>query len=229
MSGYNLNSIFDLIGPEMIGPSSSHTAGAVRLGNVARSILNSPLIKVKIILYNSFAETGKGHGTIKALLAGLLGFDKSDVNIKRAEEIAKEKNLIYTIDKDLSTNDYPPNSVLFKMFSNKLKVEVFGASIGGGLIKILKIDDFEVNITGENETLIVTHRDRLGILSEILTILAKNKYQIVNLNSFRSNKLEDVKSVIHFDTKLNDDIKTDINKIKDIVRVRIIHKIEEKW
>lgn len=229
MNNYNLDSIFDLIGPEMIGPSSSHTAGAVRLGNIARSIINSRIIKAKIILYNSFAETGKGHGTIKALIAGLMGFNKSDVRIRNADEIAHNNNLIYTITKDLKPNDYPPNSVLFKLYSNKLKVEILGASIGGGLIKIINIDDFEVNITGEYETLIVTHKDKLGILAKILNILAINKYDIVNLNSFRSNKLEDVKSVINFENYIKPELKQEIKKLNNIVRVRIIHKIEETW
>ncbi|HOK39438.1 MAG TPA: L-serine ammonia-lyase, iron-sulfur-dependent subunit beta [bacterium] len=223
------DSVLDIIGPEMIGPSSSHTAGAVRIGLACRSILNSPLKNVKIELYNSFAETGFGHGTEKAILAGLLGLSKSDERIKYSDKIMKKKRIKYTIKRILTPNNYKPNTAIIKMKSNKLTVEVVAVSIGGGLILIEQIDGFEVNITAENETLIITHKDKLGILAKILNILATEKMNIVSINSVRHNKLEDIKTIITFDNFIEEKIREKIMKLDDIIRVRIIHKIKEIW
>ena len=232
MSEYKYNSILDIIGPEMIGPSSSHTAGAVRLGLAARSILNSELQSVQIELYNSFAETGIGHGTHKALLAGLLGLQKSDERIKIADKLVTEANIKYSIKRAIKANRYPPNTAIFKMRSRQWYIEVVGVSIGGGLILIREIDGFEVNITGDYETLIVTHKDILGILSRILHYISLQKLNIVSINSVRHNKLEDIKTIITFDNYIVPEIcgilkKSEIGR--HLVRARIIHKIQEVW
>ncbi|MBP7652304.1 L-serine ammonia-lyase, iron-sulfur-dependent subunit beta [Candidatus Dependentiae bacterium] len=229
MSNFRFDSILDIIGPEMIGPSSSHTAGAVRIGLACRSILNGELLSVKISLFNSFAETGVGHGTHKALLAGLIGLSKSDKRIKTAEKIFKEKKIKYCIEKIYKPNNYLPNTAIINMCSEKLSIEVVGVSLGGGLILIQEIDGFEVNITGDNETLIVTHKDRIGILSEILKILSDYKLNIVSINSVRHNKIEDIKTVITFDNFIEPKIKKNIMMLNDVLRARVIHKIHEIW
>ncbi|HPG30871.1 MAG TPA: serine dehydratase beta chain, partial [bacterium] len=126
MSNYRFDSILDIIGPEMIGPSSSHTAGAVRIGLACKSILNDKLLSVRIRLYNSFAETGSGHGTRKALLAGLMGFSKADKRIKNAEQIFKLKKIKYSIEKIYKPNNYPPNTAVINMSSKKWDIEVIG-------------------------------------------------------------------------------------------------------
>ncbi len=229
MSENKFNSIFDILGPEMIGPSSSHTAGAVRIGLAARSILNDKLLSVQINLYNSFADTGAGHGTPKALLAGLMGFEKSDSRIKYADKIAKKKQINFSFHKIHTPNNYKQNTAVLKMKSADWNIEVIGVSLGGGLIMIEQIDGFEVNITGVFETLIITHKDKIGILARILNTLSEHKLNIVSINSVRHNKIEDIKTVICLDNKLNPDIKTEIIKIENIIRARIIHKIEETW
>ena len=223
------NSILDIIGPEMIGPSSSHTAGAVRLGNLARSILNKKLKKVRISLYNSFAETGIGHGTHKAIIAGLLGFSKSDERIKYADRIAKKLKIKVIIKKVIKPNDYLPNTAVIEMYSGKLKIEVVGASLGGGLVLVQEIDGFEVNITGDYETLIVTHKDKIGILAEILKVISFEKMNIVSINSVRRNKIDDVTTLICFDNFIKTKIPKLLGHIEYISRIRVIHKMQENW
>jgi len=223
------DSILDIVGPAMIGPSSSHTAGAVRLGLAACSILNEKPLKVNIHLYNSFANTGAGHGTHKALLAGLLGLPPSSEKICIADQLAHNENIKFKFFNNKLPNDYPPNTVKFEMSSKNWDIEVIGVSIGGGLINILEIDGFEVNISAEYETLIVTHKDKIGILAEVLTILSKEKINVVSIESVRHNKIDDVKTVITVDNILTEHIRTLIKPLKHIVRVRIIHKIQELW
>jgi len=228
MSEQKYASIFDILGPEMIGPSSSHTAGAVRIGLAARSILNDKLLSVRIFFYNSFADTGAGHGTDKAILAGLMGYEKSDSRIKEAEKIAKDKGIKFSITRKGGANNYKPNTAVIKMKSPLWNIEVVGVSIGGGLIVIEQIDGFEVNINCEYETLIVTHRDKVGILAEILKEISDRNLNIVSINSVRHNKVEDIKTVICFDNHIDAKIRDKLKKMNDILRVRIIHKIEER-
>jgi len=223
------NSILDILGPEMIGPSSSHTAGAVRLGLFAASILNSQLKKVEITLYNSFAQTGIGHGTDKAILAGLLGFEKSDRCIKNSFELAHKRGVKFNFIRIPNAVDYLPNSAKIDMLSDKWHIEVVGASIGGGLIVIQTIDGFEVNFTGDYETLIVTHRDKIGVLAKVLTILSEHKMNVVSINSVRHNKIEDIKTVITLDNYIQQEIYYELIKLPNIIRVRIIHLLQENW
>lgn len=225
----NFNSILDIIGPEMIGPSSSHTAGAVRLGNIARSIFNKKLTNVKIYLYNSFAETGFGHGTHKAIIAGLLGFSKSDERIKYADKIAGKLKIKVIIKKVNKPNEYLPNTAVLEMHSGNFKVEVVGVSIGGGLVLIQEIDGFEVNITGDYETLIVSHKDKIGILSEILKVISCEKMNIVSINSVRQNKIDDVITVISFDNFIKPKTHQLLKHIPYVSRIRVIHKMQENW
>jgi L-serine dehydratase len=161
------DSIFDILGPDMVGPSSSHTAGAARIGNVSKSILNDEIIKIKVWLYNSFASTGKGHGTDKAIIAGVLGIEKSNPEIKNAFNLAKSKNIKFSVKYKKNAQEYPANYAVIELYSRKIKVKVEAESLGGALIIIHKIDGFDVNINGEYETLIITHKDKIGILSQI--------------------------------------------------------------
>jgi L-serine dehydratase len=229
MKQNKLNSIFDILGPIMIGPSSSHTAGAVRIGLLSKSIINQNILNAKIILYNSFAETSKGHGTDKAILAGLLGMDKADENIKFSFNIAKKQNLNFSFKKIYNDNSFPPNTVQLFLSSDNLTVEIIGVSLGGGLILIKKIDGFEVNISGEFETIIITHKDRTGILSFILNIFNQQKLNIVSINSVRHNKIEDIKTVITVDQNLKNNIYSLLKSNNFIKRIRIIHKLKEIW
>ena len=153
-----MRSAFDIIGPIMIGPSSSHTAGAVRLGLMAKEILVEPVKSVEIKLHGSFAQTYKGHGTDRALIAGIMGFKPDDERIRDALQIATENNIKYSFEK-VNLDDAHPNTAIIKLTGiSGHVVSVQGASIGGGNIVISYINDFEVNLSGKYPSLIVVHK-----------------------------------------------------------------------
>lgn len=179
--------VFDIIGPVMIGPSSSHTAGAARLGKMAGTILGEVPVKAVITLYGSFAQTYKGHGTDKALVAGLMGFAADDERIKDALSLA-EKSGLEVVFKS-SQGDYHPNTAEFELsgVSGK-KARVRGASLGGGSIRITSIDGYEVEFAGEYYTLITIHQDKPGVIANITQILAQQNVNIAFMRVSRKQK-----------------------------------------
>ena len=181
-------SAFDIIGPIMIGPSSSHTAGAVRLGAMARAILAQEPVTAKIFLHGSFAETYKGHGTNMALAAGLLGMTTDDLRIPRSLELAAVHGLqLEFIPTDLG--DVHPNTVRIEM-QGKLgrTAEMMGSSIGGGRIIVTEIDGFAVEISGDYNTLIVVHQDQPGVVAQLTTLLAAAQVNIAQMRVSRQKK-----------------------------------------
>ncbi|MCG0276531.1 MAG: L-serine ammonia-lyase, iron-sulfur-dependent subunit beta [Thermosediminibacteraceae bacterium] len=210
--------LFDIIGPVMIGPSSSHTAGAVKLGNLARNILGEEPKKARIILYNSFAKTGRGHGTDKAVIAGILGFGPDDERIKIAFEEAKKRGLVYQllIKEDESLH---PNTVTFELEGASKKTQVTGCSIGGGRVKVTAIDGFEVELSGEYSTIITVHKDRPGIVARVTAYLAEWGINIAEMRVSRKRKGEEALMVIETDEKLPGEIKEILRNIEDIYRV----------
>ncbi|WP_277282000.1 L-serine ammonia-lyase, iron-sulfur-dependent subunit beta [Veillonella caviae] len=198
-----MNSIFDIIGPVMIGPSSSHTAGAARLGKMARCIFGATPQRVEMTLYGSFAKTYKGHGTDRALLGGLLGFKEDDARIRHAQELADESRLDYTfIESPLDIGH--PNVVKFDMFgANNRHMSVVGRSIGGGQIMITEVDGNDMSITGDEFTLVVFHEDRPGAISLISQALSEADINIASMRVFRKEKYKDAVMVITTDTVVN--------------------------
>lgn len=198
-----MNSIFDIIGPVMIGPSSSHTAGAARLGKMARCIFGATPQRVEMTLYGSFAKTYKGHGTDRALLGGLLGFKEDDVRIRHAQELADESRLDYAfIESPLDIGH--PNVVKFDMFgANNRHMSVVGRSIGGGQIMITEVDGNDMSITGDEFTLVVFHEDRPGAISLISQALSESDINIASMRVFRKEKYKDAVMVITTDTVVN--------------------------
>ena len=159
--------VFDILGPIMIGPSSSHTAGAARLGKIARSIAGEDIEEVTFMLHGSFAKTYRGHGTDRALVAGILGMEPSDERLRNSLDIAKEKNIKFLF-KEADLGDVHPNTVKFIMRTvNDNYCEVMGSSIGGGSIQVIEVNDNEVDFTGIYETLIVTHKDVPGVINSV--------------------------------------------------------------
>lgn len=154
--------VFDIIGPVMVGPSSSHTAGAARIGKVARTILGEELKEAIIEMHGSFAKTYKGHGTDKALLAGLMGFEVDDDRIRNSLEIANQKGIKFIFNTAVMGNVHPNTARLNLTGESGRKVCVQGASIGGGNIVITEIDGIEVELTGNLHTLIVCLRIHWG-------------------------------------------------------------------
>ena len=198
-----MNSIFDIIGPVMIGPSSSHTAGAARLGKMARCIFGSVPKKVEMTLYGSFEKTYKGHGTDRALLGGLLGFKEDDKRIRNGKELADEASLDYTfIESPLDIGH--PNVVKFDLYGEKERhMSVVGRSIGGGQIMITEVDGNDMSITGDEFTLVVFHEDKPGAISLISQALSESDINIASMRVFRKGKYKDAVMVITTDSVVN--------------------------
>jgi len=206
-----VNSIFDVIGPVMIGPSSSHTAGAARLGRIARYAAQKDIKKVVVYLHGSFAETGEGHGTKKAIAAGLLGMEPYDDRLKNALEIIKEKNIQIEFEKrNLKT--VHPNTAMIAIETSKGEiVKVTGSSVGGGAVIVTNINGFEVEITGEYYTIITKHIDAKGVIRDVANILAEENVNIANMKVIRGYGKKEASMIIETDETV--EVKV-INKIK---------------
>ncbi len=193
-------SVFDIVGPRMTGPSSSHTAGAVRLAYIARRIVGKPVSEVLFTLYGSFAETGKGHGTDKALIAGILGLLPDDARIKNAYELAREQGVLVDFEYSDETPRHP-NTVHIRVTAEDESVtEVIGRSVGGGNILITEINGLEVELSGDYPTIIVRHRDEPGVIAEVSHVLAQLHINIAFMRVFRHGKGEDAYMCIETDT-----------------------------
>lgn len=177
--------IFDIIGPVMIGPSSSHTAGAVRIGRVAYKILGERAIKARIGLCGSFAQTYKGHGTDRALLAGIMNMSSDDSRIPNSLTIANEAGLSYEF-YELKLADTHPNTAVIELIGeNHASCQIQGASIGGGNIRISKINGLDVSFTGQYNTLLVLHQDVPGTIAAVTNSVA---YSGINIGNFRLSR-----------------------------------------
>ena len=173
--------VFDIIGPIMIGPSSSHTAGACRIGKYARSILDEDVKTAEIYFSGSFAKTYQGHGTDKAIVAGLMGMDTDDLRIRNSLRLAEQAGMDYTFI-PTQIDDAHPNTVLLKITGVSGKFwEVEGASLGGGRISIRRINGTPVDISGDATTLLVYHLDTPGMIADVTNILARHG---VNIGKF---------------------------------------------
>ena len=176
--------LFDIVGPIMVGPSSSHTAGAVRLGLATRRILGADVKRAKITLHGSFAATYWGHRTDVALIAGLLGMGMADERIPQALELAKQAGLEYSFEsRDLG--DVHPNSVQIQAYSEQDQVTISGSSVGGGRINIFEINGFEVGVDGTYSVLMTRHRDEPGVIAEVTKVLAIHGINIAFLDVSR--------------------------------------------
>ena len=211
--------IFDILGPVMVGPSSSHTAGAVRIGNMARALLGGRPVKADIALHGSFAETGQGHGTDKALVAGLLGMRPDNLDIPRSFEIAAEQGLEFHIHPVQLRDAHPNTAVLQVEDANGKKMTVQGVSIGGGRIRVDKINGVDVNFTGAYNTLVVRHQDVAGELSRITNELAVGGVNIANMSLCRNRRGGDVLTIIETDQKLQADV------VKRISMLYAVHDV----
>ncbi len=217
--------IFDIIGPIMIGPSSSHTAGAARLGKMARTILGEEPIEAEITLYGSFSETGWGHGTNLALVAGLLGMDPWDERLREAFSLAKEKGLLFSFKMGKLRRGMHPNSVKFVMRGKNYKRSVEGASIGGGKIEITNIDGFSVSFSGEYPTIINIYRDRIGIIAEVSRLLADRRINIARMKVSRDHKMGTALMVIETDDMPPFLIRERLSEIPDMKASMVINPL----
>ena len=217
--------IFDVLGPIMIGPSSSHTAGAARLGKIARTIVNKPIKDVTFLLHGSFKETYKGHGTDRALVAGILGMMPDDAKLKDSLSIAESEGItIKFLPADLG--QVHPNTVKFLITDlDDIQWEVLGSSIGGGLVEIYEINGNKVKITGEYPTIITSHDDIPGTVSKISTIFYENEINIANMALVRSQKGQDATMTVEIDHSASDEVIEKIKSIDGVNRVIVINSL----
>ena len=191
--------IFDILGPVMVGPSSSHTAGAVRIGRMARALLGAAPVQADIGLYGSFAETGQGHGTDRALAAGLLGMRPDDLDIPRSLELARERGLSVTF-RTVRLREAHPNTALIRAeAADGRRIELQAASTGGGRIRVDRLNGVDVNFTGAFHTLIVRHQDRAGKVADVTRELSNARVNIANMSLCRSRRGGDALMVIETD------------------------------
>jgi L-serine dehydratase len=194
--------IFDIVGPVMVGPSSSHTAGAVKIGYVSRKLMAEPVKKAEIKLYGSFLATGKGHGTDKALVAGLLGMKPDDIRIPQALEIAKQSGMEVTFGVSTLKKAHPNSAELILTGVNGRNLEIVGESLGGSLINIAKIDGLSANFSGEQPTLIVHNLDQPGHIAEVTSMLSHKSVNIATMQLYRSSRGGDAVMILELDQEI---------------------------
>lgn len=184
------SSIFDMIGPIMIGPSSSHTAGVVRIGRVARRILGSTAKEVIITFYNSFARTYEGHGSDRAILAGLMDFKTDDERIRESLDIARKDRITFKFRSVGNASTFHPNTVRLAMKSDEGEAEVVGESRGGGVIRIKEVNGFDCNFTASSHTLVINADDQKGSIAFISDVLSHDDSNIATMTVSRKGKNE---------------------------------------
>ncbi len=220
-------SAFDIIGPAMIGPSSSHTAGAARLGKVAKLIAGGKIKSVRFLLHGSFAKTYRGHGTDRALVAGILGMDPWDDRLRDSLKIAEEQGLEFKfLEADLG--DVHPNTVKFIIAKEDGSfAEIVGSSIGGGNILITEIDGEPLEFTGAYPTLIIKHVDVPGMVSRVTALMSREDINIAFMKVYRSSKGEMATMIFETDNTVSEVIVDAISKIEHINSIRVISPISE--
>lgn len=196
----NKSSVFNMVGPIMIGPSSSHTAGVVRIARAALRILGGLPDEVEITFYNSFARTYEGHGSDRAIIGGLMDFKTDDPKIKDALKIAKERDFRYTFKSIGNSSIHHPNTIKLILKKDGRKIEVFGESLGGGVINIAEIDGFVANFSAQNHTLIIKAKDISGAIAFISGVITQEKANIATMSVSRKGKNDLACHVIEMDS-----------------------------
>ena len=215
-------SIFDILGPVMVGPSSSHTAGAARIGLIARQLFGRQPDKAQVYLHGSFAATGKGHGTDKALIAGLLGMKPDDMRIPESFEIAKEMGMEFQIaEKDI--REAHPNTAQIVMEAEGVKtMKIQAYSIGGGRIRVSKLDGIDVHFSGESNTLIVRNVDQPGRITEVAAALSKCDINIATMQVFRDKRGGFAVMVVETDQVVSKEAIENLEKKEGIIKVTFL-------
>jgi L-serine dehydratase len=211
-------SVFDIIGPIMIGPSSSHTAGAARIGRVARSIFGREPKWASISLYGSFAQTYKGHGTDVAIIGGILDFDTDDERIIKAIDIATEKGMKISFVEEDAITDHPNTARVF-IGDDQGELELVGISIGGGKIEIIELNGFELKLSGHHPAILVVHNDRFGAIANVASVLAKHEINIGHMEVSRKEVGKLALMTIEVDHNIEDFVLREIEQLPNILRV----------
>ena len=202
----------------MIGPSSSHTAGAARIGRVARTLFGKLPMKAIISLYGSFAKTYKGHGTDFAIVAGLLDFDTCDERLPKSLEIANEIGLEIVFRTEEAVVDHP-NTVKINLYDETNKLEMVGISIGGGTIEITELNSFPLKLSGEHPAILVVHQDRFGIISAVTNVLSTYEINIGHMEVSRLEKGEMALMVIEVDQRIEDIVIDELKNLSNVSQI----------
>lgn len=220
-------SVFDIVGPNMIGPSSSHTAGAARLGKVTAEIAAKPVKKVKFLLHGSFAETYRGHGTDKALVGGILGFAPDDAQIRNSFDIAVERGVKFEFLKvDLGVDEHPNAVKILVELEDGSNMEIKGASIGGGNIKLTEVEGFPLEFNGSKPTLVISVKDIAAGEAFITHILGKHhKTDIVSMSANTGSDGKGMFVKIETDEKVGKEILDELSANKDMIeKIMVLDK-----
>ncbi len=216
-------SLFDVIGPNMIGPSSSHTAGAASIALLARNLFLDKPEKVQFILYGSFSKTYRGHGTDKALLGGILGFKPDDERIRDSFAAAGAEGLKFLFKVDETTKTDHPNTVdIFLTGAQGKQMSVRGQSVGGGKIRIVRINGIDVDFTGEYSTIIVKQEDVPGIIAGLTAILSRRQVNIAFMRMYREEKGKIAYTVMEADEQIPEDILEEMQKLDNVHSVMLL-------
>lgn len=215
-------SAFDILGPVMVGPSSSHTAGAARIGKIAMQIGGKDFTKVKFLLHGSFARTYRGHGTDRALVAGVLGMDPDDARLKDSLEIAKQMGIDVSFD-EIELDDAHPNTVKIVLTKEDgSSSSIVGSSIGGGNVIITEIDGDAVEFTSKYPTIMVKHYDRRGMINKITAVLVLGNINIATMRVSRKSKGNEASMIIETDNRISDEICSKLSDINGVISARVI-------
>lgn len=210
--------VFSIIGPAMVGPSSSHTAGAVRLGRVARQCFGELPDQAEITFYGSFAETHQGHGTDVAVLAGIMDFSTDDSRIPSAFEEAEKAGIAFEF-KTAQGQSWHPNTAKIKLLKQTKELVLIGSSIGGGNIEVKQVNEFQVEFSGMYPTLVIFHADRPGMIADVTEIFRHHKLNIGHMDVDRNGRSKDAITVIESDQHIGADVQEAVSHIGDVKKV----------
>lgn len=211
-----MSTVLDIIGPVMIGPSSSHTAGAARLGRVARLLLGEEATRARVTLYGSFAKTYRGHGTDRALAAGIMGMATDDARLRDALDIARERGLDITFETGDLVGCHPNTALIDLTGTGDRHVRLLGSSVGGGSIRVTEIDGMAVNITGQRQTFVVLHRDVCGLIAAVTDVLAECGANICDFHLARVRKGGDAVMSIEVEGPVDARANKRIERLRDV-------------
>ncbi len=222
-----VKTLFDIIGPVMIGPSSSHTAGAVRIGLIAGNIFGEIPSKVRFRMYNSFAKTGKGHGTDRGLLGGILGMDVDNDSIKKAFDNAKKLGVDYEFEYLEDYNRHPNSADIILEHPDLPKMEISGISKGAGEVAITKINGYKFNINGDFDTLILIYKDKPGMVYRVTALLQGQNINIASMHCDRNAKGQEASMGICLDGVLPQYVIDELAKIDEVYLIRNIEMLKK--
>ncbi len=217
--------VFSVVGPVMVGPSSSHTAGAVRIGRMARAVAGARVRRAEVVLHGSFADTYRGHGTDRAIVAGLLGLETDDPRVREALSIARRSGLDVSFRLADLGNVHPNTAKVILTADDGRTTEVTGSSIGGGAIRIVAIDGYEVSLSGEYHTLVTVHQDRPGVVARVSDVIARAGLNIAFMRVSRRGRRAEAMMTIELDDEIPSWVTSEVGSIQAIRRAFAVPRI----